>query len=115
MSYIIDYSDEAKKDMKRLDGSQSEQVAKIIRRVARNPLPKNEGGYGEPLGHVGNRNLTGYNKIKLLKLGIRVVYKVVKVGNIMRIIVVAARSDAEVYDMAERRILGAGDENPEPR
>ncbi|MDR2167599.1 MAG: hypothetical protein LBE35_07105 [Clostridiales bacterium] len=67
-------------------------------------MPKNEGGYGNPLGHKYGMNLTGLCSIKLHKLGIRVVYKVIRVGNIMKIIVVAARADEKVYRIAHRRI-----------
>ena len=41
---------------------------------------------------------------KVLKLGIRVVYKIARTDEIMKIIVVAARADHEVYDIALRRI-----------
>ena len=69
----------------------------------RNPLPQNEGGYGKSLGNKQSKNLTGLLKIKLLKLGIRVVYKLVRTDDIMKIIVVAARADDEVYDIAFKR------------
>jgi len=57
-----------------------------------------------PLGHKQGANLTGLCKIKLLKLGIRVVYKLVREGEIMKIIVIAARADEEVYSIASRRV-----------
>jgi hypothetical protein len=37
------------------------------------------------------------------QLGIRVVYKLIRDGVVMKIIVVAARADDEVYDIAYRR------------
>ena len=76
----------------------------LYEKVAQNPLPQNEGGYGKPLGNKGGKGLTGYYKIKLLKLGIRVVYKLVREGSIMKIIVIAARADDEVYNIAYERI-----------
>jgi mRNA interferase RelE/StbE len=91
MSYKIEYTDEAKNDLHNLNHSQSVQIVKVIERVAKNPLPKNEGGYGEPLGNKQGHNLTGLCKIKLLKLGIRVIYKAVREGGVMKIIVIAAR------------------------
>jgi mRNA interferase RelE/StbE len=102
--YEIEYIDEAKADLKSLDGSVSGQVLKVIDRVRKNPLPASEGGYGQPLGNVGGTNLTGLCKIKLLKLGIRVIYKVIREHDIMRIIVIAARADSEVYKIAEERL-----------
>lgn len=74
MNWLIEYSKEAEKDLGLLDNSQKIQVLKAIRKVSQNPLPASEGGYGKPLGNMSNTNLTGYFKIKLLKLGIRVVW-----------------------------------------
>jgi mRNA interferase RelE/StbE len=48
-------------------------------------------------------NLTGLCKVKLKKLGIRVVYKVIRTHDVMKIIVIAARADLDVYRMAEER------------
>jgi len=104
MSYTIDYSDEAKQDLKGFNKSQESQIVKSIRKVAQNPFPQNEGGYGKPLGNKRGRNLTGYLKIKFVKLGVRVVYKLVRTETIMKIIVIAARSDDEVYEIAAKRI-----------
>jgi len=78
MSYTIDYSTEAKQDLKGFNKSQENQIVKAVRRVAKNPLPQSEGGHGKPLGNRQGRNLTGLLKIKLKKLGIRVVYKLLR-------------------------------------
>ena len=104
MSYHVEYHSDAEKDRDALNLSVRTQVERAISKVAENPLPKNEGGYGTPLGNKHGRNLTGLCKIKLLKLGIRVVYKVVQEGETMRIIVIAVRADDEVYKMAAKRI-----------
>jgi len=103
MSYHVDYSDDSKKDLKAFNDFQKEQVYKAIRKVSKNPLPQNEGGYGKPLGNKSGQNLTGLLKIKLLKLGVRVVYKLVREDSIMKIIVVSVRADNEVYDIAAKR------------
>ena len=100
----VSFTDEAKRDYNALDPVALNQVDKAIRKVSQNPLPESEGGYGKPLGHKRGRNLTGYFKIKLKKLGIRVVYKLVRTDEVMKIIIVAAREDDEVYDVAARRI-----------
>ena len=42
-------------------------------------------------------------KIKFRDLGIRVVYKVERVNGIMKIIVVSARTDEQVYREASKR------------
>lgn len=104
MAWIIDYTEEASNDLNSLDNSQKAQVLKVLDRVALNPLPSSEGGYGKPLGNKGNKNLTGYMKIKLLRLGIRVVYKIVKEQGVMRIIVISVREDETVYQIALDRI-----------
>ena len=103
MSWKIEYTTAADSDLSALDGSQRKQVLAAIKKVSENPLPKNEGGMGNPLGNKHGSNLTGYCKIKLLKLGLRVVYEVVRIDNVMKIIVIAIRSDDEVYRLAAKR------------
>jgi len=95
---------EAEKERASLDTSVRNQVDKAIRKVSQNPLPKSEGGYGNPLGHRNGKNLTGLFKIKLKKLGLRIVYKLVRDGEKMCIIVVATRADDEVYEIAGERV-----------
>ncbi|MDF9408356.1 type II toxin-antitoxin system RelE/ParE family toxin [Pelotomaculum isophthalicicum JI] len=102
--WTVEYLRDALKDIRQLDQAQRVQVIKAINKVSANPLPQAEGGYGKPLGNKGGTNLAGYCKIKLLKLGLRVVYKVVRENNIMKIIIVSARSDDEVYIIAQKRI-----------
>ncbi|MCL2088636.1 MAG: type II toxin-antitoxin system RelE/ParE family toxin [Oscillospiraceae bacterium] len=104
MKYNIKYHIQAEKDIKKLDHSQRKVVFKLIEKVAENPLPKNEGGYGDPLGNKHGFNLTGLCKIKLRRLGIRVVYRVIQECDIMKIIVIAARADEEVYEIAAERM-----------
>lgn len=103
MIWSIEFLEEAKKDLKKLDHSVQLQVLKGIRKVAQNPLPVQEGGYGKPLGNKTGTNLTNLLKIKFRDLGIRVVYKTMRVDEIMKIIVISARSDEQVYKEAGRR------------
>ena len=102
--WTIEFTEEAKKDRAGLDHTQRIQVDKVIYKVSKNPLPQSEGGYGKPLGNKNSNNLTGLLKIKLLKLGIRVVYKIVLTDEVMKIIVVAARADDEIYEVAAKRL-----------
>ena len=104
MMWKLRYSEEADEDIKRFNKSQKYQIEKAIDKVKQNPLPQNEGGYGKPLGNKQGRNLAGYCKIVLKNLGIRVVYELVRTETTMEIIVVAARADEEVYDIAAKRI-----------
>lgn len=76
MTWCVEFLEEAKKDMKKLERSASLQVLKGIQKVSQNPLPVQEGGYGKPLGNKNGANLTNLLKIKFRDLGIRVVYKV---------------------------------------
>jgi len=109
MTYKIKFYPEAEEDYEKFNNFQKDQIDKAILKVSKNPLPQNEGGYGKPLGNKHSRNLTGLCKIKLKKLGIRIVYELVKTENTMEIIVVAARCDDEVYNLAAKRAkVGAG-------
>lgn len=103
MSWSIEFLEEAKKDMKKLERSASIQVLKGIRKVSKNPLPVQEGGYGKALGNKKGANLTNLLKIKFRDLGIRVVYKVERTEDIMKIIVISARTDEQVYREAAKR------------
>ena len=99
----IEFLEEAKRDLKKLDHSVQVHVLKGIRKVSKNPLPVQEGGYGKPLGNKTGVNLTNLLKIKFRDLGIRVVYKTIQVDNVMKIIVVSARTDEQVYKEAGKR------------
>ena len=99
MTWNIEFLEEAKKDLKKLDHSVQLQVVK----VRKNPLPTDKGGYGKPLGNKNGINLTNFLKIKFRNLGIRVVYKLEYVDDIMKIIVISARTDEAVYKEAAKR------------
>ena len=103
MNWKVEFLEEAVKDLKKLDHSVQIQVLKGIQKVSRNPLPIQEGGYGKPLGNKSGTNLTNLLKIKFRDLGIRVVYKTVRIDGIMKIIVISARTDEQVYKEAEKR------------
>lgn len=103
MTWSVEFLAEAEKDMRKLDHSVQIQVLKGIRKVSRNPLPSEEGGYGKPLGNKNGIDLTNLMKIKYRDLGIRVVYKIERVEEIMKIIVVSARTDEQVYKEAAQR------------
>ena len=100
----VQWYDEVENDLAKLDGSLIKQVCKAINKVAENPSSYNEGGLGKPLRNANETKLSGLNKIKLKKIGIRVVYKTVMSGKGMSIIIVSARADSHVYKEAEKRI-----------
>jgi len=103
-NYTVEFDPAAEKDLATFANSQVRQIRKMIQRVATNPLLKNEGGYGDPLGHKYDLDLTGLCKIKLLKLGIRAIYRVVHEGKTMKIIVISARADDKACGIAAKRI-----------
>lgn len=104
MEWKIEYTKEAVKDLENLDRTQQLQIVKAIKKVSVNPLSNAEGGYGKPLGNQVSSKLAGYMKIKLLKLGLRVVYGIERQDNLMRIIIISIRNDELVYKLAEKRI-----------
>jgi len=94
---------DAKQDLYKIDNSMKKQVMTGIRKVSQKPLPKSEGGYGNPLGKANGLNLTGYFKIKYKRLGIRVVYTLNRQEKEMIIIVISARADNQCYDEENKR------------
>ncbi|MCI9458809.1 MAG: type II toxin-antitoxin system RelE/ParE family toxin [Oscillospiraceae bacterium] len=103
MKWNIEYAKDAQRDLRRLDPYNRKFIVKAINRVAERPLPPPD-GVGKPLGNHSGSQLSGYYRIKLRDLGYRVIYQLVKDGEIMRIIVISVRDDEEVYREAERRI-----------
>jgi len=105
MAWTIKYHPLAKEELSKLDGSVRKIVLKGIIKASTNPKPQQEGGYGKPLGNKNNNNLTGLLKIKYRDIGIRVVYKLIEDEKThdMYILVISARADNEVYDLAGKR------------
>ena len=100
----VTFHEKALSDFLSLDRSMQIPVAKAIKRVAENPKPISEGGYGKPLGNRYASDLTTLLKVKLVKQGIRIVYRLIREGDRMYIIVIGVRSDEEVYKEAARRL-----------
>ncbi|SCK01417.1 mRNA interferase RelE [uncultured Eubacterium sp.] len=104
MSWEIDFLEDAVDDLRHLDGAVRVQVIKGIKRVSKNPLPTTENGYGKPLGSQDGGNLTNLLKIRFRNLDIRVVYKIERRDSVIRIIIISARANNQVYkDAAKRR------------
>lgn len=99
----IEYLPEADKDFAGFNKAQQFQIDKAIDKVRQNPLTQNEGGLGKPLGNKSGIDLAGCCKIKLKKLGVRIVYELIRADEAMVIVVVAARADEEVYRLAFQR------------
>ena len=103
MSWQVKFLPEAQKDYDHLAGNQQLLVAKTLEKVRQNPVSIYEGGYGKPLGSKGGTNLTGLFKVKLKAAGLRIVYKLIQTETEMLIIVIGARADDEVYQIAQKR------------
>lgn len=103
MNWSIEFLTEAQDDLNKLDGSVRPQILKGIRKVSQNPLSDSSGGYGKPLGNQSGTDLSGLMKIKFKKIGIRVVYKIENDINVMKIVIISARADNQVYEEAEKR------------
>ena len=104
MRWRIKYRKEAIDDIDSIDGSLKPQITKLIHRVATNPLPQREGGYGVELGNKNGIDLTGCLKIKLKKAGIRIVYTLERTELGMEIVIIGMRADLDVYRKAARRL-----------
>ena len=104
MSWDIEFLKKAEEDFKKLDGSQRIVVLKALKKVAENPLPDYEGGYGKPLANKNQAKLAGLLKIKIKSHGIRIVYKLEYINNKMLVIVIGMRADNEVYEEAAKRV-----------
>ena len=104
MTWKVAFLPEVEKDLRKLDGSQRNLIFKAIKKVQTNPLPVSEGGHGKPLGSRNETDLTGLLKIKLSAAGLRIVYKLIRTKTEMLIIVIGARADSEVYEIAQRRM-----------
>lgn len=105
MKWKIEYIKEAQRDLKRLDQNNRKLILKAIEKTAERPLPPPD-GIGKPLGNHASAKLSGLYKIKLKDMGCRVVYKLIRQEDMMRIIVISVRDDEAVYKEAERRIHG---------
>ena len=104
MIWTVEYTKEAQHDLDHLDRSQQLQVLKAIEKVSANPLPASEGGFGKPLGNHATSKLAGYQKIKIQKFGLRIVYTIVREATLMRVIIISIRDDETVYQLAQKRI-----------
>lgn len=98
------WKSEALRDLERLDASKARRVLAQVRRVALNPRPRSQGGYGKPLGNKGGLDLVGLCEVKLRGDGIRVIYGLEEREGKMVVVVVGLRSDNEVYRLAARRM-----------
>ena len=104
MNWTVKYLPEAVEDLRGLDGAQRVFVRKAIGKLAQNPLPETEGGYGKWLGNRNRAKLAGFLKVKLRGAGLRIVYRLIRQEEQVLLIVIGVREDSEVYEKAQKRI-----------
>ena len=92
---------EAQDDLSQLDQSVRPEVLKAIRKVSQNPGYPD--GYGKPLGNLAGSDLAGLYKIKFKKSGLRVVYGLQTLEEVMTVIIISDREDFAVNKAAENR------------
>ena len=108
MSWSVQYLPEAVEDLRGLDRSQQILIRKAIAKLAQNPLPETEGGYGKWLGNRDKTKLAGFLKVKLRGAGLRIVYKLIRQEEQVLLVVIGVREDSEVYEEAQKRIRQHG-------
>lgn len=94
----------AEKDFAKLDGSQKRLVLKALDKLTTNPLPRQEGGYGSPLGNKDGTALAGLLKLKLRGAGLRIVYDLKYQDETAYVIIIGLREDKQVYRDAAHRL-----------
>jgi mRNA interferase RelE/StbE len=95
----VELTDDAKDDIRGLDGSVKARVLKDLQKLKTSPADP-----GEPLGSRDTGNLTGLRKLSVgPKKGFRAVFAAD--GDVLAIVVViAARSESECYQLAVARM-----------
>ena len=96
MRFIVRLAYGSDEDFHELDGSQKIQVLKSFAKIEE---------HGMSVGERLKGKLSDCNKLKHKRLGLRVVYRENDEGiEVIEIVVIGKRSDAEVYETAEKRL-----------
>ncbi|MFR0558239.1 type II toxin-antitoxin system RelE family toxin [Pseudoscardovia radai] len=96
----IKFNAQAERELRKLREPTLSHVRRALEKVATNPLPSDEGGYGKPLGGA----LSGYLKIKLRGDGIRIVYELDRPAHTIIVLVIGRRDNGKAYRDALDRI-----------
>ena len=92
-------TDDAKEDLRNLDGAARKLVAKKLRQLEDEPEKR-----GAPLGSRSPSNLITFRKLVVGDRDCRVAYRVEPDGTVCVVWVIGRRSDNEVYQMALARL-----------
>lgn len=94
----VQLTDDAKDDLRNLDGSAQKLVLRAIKKLEEEPDKR-----GAPLGSRKDSNLTGFRKLVVGDRAYRIVYRVER-DTVVIIWVIAKRSDDECYHLATSRL-----------
>ena len=92
-------TDDAKEDLRNLDGAARKLVAKKLKQLEDEPEKR-----GAPLGTRSSSNLTTFRKLVVGDRDYRIVYRVEPDGTVCVVWVIGRSSDNEVYQMALARL-----------
>lgn len=96
----VQLTDDAKEDLRDLDGSARIRVFKALKKLESNPEQR-----GQPLGHSQQTgNLTNFCELIVGNRDYRVVYQVDEPGDLVVVWVIGKRADDEVYTIAASRL-----------
>jgi len=99
----VELTDDAREDLRDLDGSARKDVIKSLVRLRTNPEQR-----GEPLGNNPRGALVGLRKLVVGNRAIRIVFRVTEANQVAVVVVIGKREDSEVYAMASARLKMAG-------
>ncbi|MFY3790339.1 type II toxin-antitoxin system RelE/ParE family toxin [Ureibacillus sp. MALMAid1270] len=99
--FKLEFFEDAKAEYETLDGSEKKYVMKALEKIS-----ERGDEIGDPLENKRGIILVGCRKVKLRKLGIRIVYRLNNNDRIeiIDIIAIGKRDDEEVYKNANKRI-----------
>jgi mRNA interferase RelE/StbE len=95
----VHLTDDAKEDLRDLDGSAKKLVFKALIKLEDQPDLR-----GQPLGSKKSGNLTGLRKLVVGDRDYRIVYRVEDNGDVCVVWVIGPRADDEVYEIAMARL-----------
>jgi len=99
LPYRVVLTADAAEDLRALDKSVKEQVARQLRKLETSPQ------LGEHLGRKAGFDLTGYYKLYAAKKAIRIVYRIMELEVVVEVVAIGKREDMAVYREAVRRLL----------
>ncbi|MCK4260546.1 MAG: hypothetical protein KAX49_16335 [Halanaerobiales bacterium] len=105
--YDIGFVKEAYADLHEVQKSgHLQKVLGALLKISVNPLTKDQGGYGEPLGNKYGFNLTGCSAVKIKgKASIRIAYKVIQDDSMVKVLIIGVRRDDNmIYKETAKRL-----------